>query len=333
MTDTQDIPLRPLYPELLPYTSAFIDLPAVDETRSHRVYFECCGNANGIPVIFLHGGPGSACRPHHRRYFDPEKYHVILFDQRGCGKSEPLGQLAHNTTQDLIADMEVIRQQLAIPKWVVFGGSWGSTLALCYARAHPDTVISMVLRGIFLGRQQDIEWVYAAQGAAQLFPAQWQTLMHCLNDAQKEAPLTAFMAALHSDNTAQQLTSAYALYEWQSAIGQLEQHEQPTTIDEAQLIAHFKIQLHYALNHCFIAEVPILSHLEALKSLPISIVQGQYDLVCPTTEAYALHQALPHSELIMIHLAGHAGTEDKVVDALVTAMDKIALQFQHLIST
>lgn len=326
MTDSQNSSLHLLYPELEPNASAFIDIPATTNSPSHQVYFECCGNPNGLPVIYLHGGPGSACRPNHRRYFDPEKYHIILFDQRACGRSLPLGELADNTTQHLIADMEKIRQQLKIERWVLFGGSWGSTLALCYARSHSERVLAMVLRGIFLARQQDIDWVYTPDGVAKLFPAEWQTLMQCLSEEQQQDPLSAFMTTLQSSSS-HQLSLARALYDWQHAIGRLEQQEKPTTLDEAQLLAHFKIQLHYALNQCFISDKPLLSSLATLRSIPIWIIQGQYDLVCPTQQAWTLHQALPQSKLQMIHLAGHAANEASVIAALISTTDKIALQF------
>jgi len=330
VTDSQNLPLCPLYPELTPYTSAFLDVTATDNSASHQVYFECCGNPQGIPVIYLHGGPGSACRPNHRRYFDPGKYHVILFDQRGCGRSRPLGELSQNTTQHLIQDMEAIRSQLAISQWIIFGGSWGSTLGLCYARQHANHVLAMVLRGVFLARQQDIEWVYAQHGAAQLFPSQWQALMQCLNPDQQKSPLSAFLLALQSEDMQQRLTMAYALYAWQSSIGRLEQQDDPATLDEAQLVAHFKIQLHYALSQCFISDTPVLSDLESLKTIPTHIIQGQYDLVCPTQQAWSLHQALPNSDLTMIHLAGHAANEDSVIDALVSTTDHIASQLEPI---
>lgn len=333
MTDSRNSLLRPLYPELTAYASAFIDVPAIEESPAHQVYYECCGNPDGLPVIYLHGGPGSACRPNHRRYFDPDKYHIILFDQRGCGRSLPLGELNRNTTHDLISDMESIRQQLKIEKWVVFGGSWGSTLGICYSRHHSGHVFAMVLRGVFLGRQQDIEWVYTQRGAAQLFPAQWQVLMQGLTPEQQKSPLSAFMTALENDKSQRQIAVAYALYDWQSVIGQLEPQEKPNTVDEAQLIAHFKIQLHYALNQCFISDSPLLSDLEMLIPIPTWIIQGQYDLVCPTHQSWSLHQALPRSHLIMIHLAGHAANEERVIDALVSTTDAISTGHHPQISS
>jgi proline iminopeptidase len=325
--------MRPLYPELTPYASDFIVTSPSDNVVKHEVYFECCGNPNGIPIIYLHGGPGAACWPHHRRYIDPEKYHLILFDQRGCGRSQPLGELAHNTTQGLIDDMETIRQKLNITRWVLLGGSWGTTLGLCYAKQYPQHVLAMLLRGIFLGRQQDIEWVYSEHGAAQLFPAQWQTLMAQLNSEQRKSPLSAFMAQLQNDDVNQRLTMAYALYHWQSVIGRLELQEHVTTLDEAQLIAHYRIQLHYALNDCFISDKPLLSGLDSLATIPTWIVQGQYDLVCPTQQAWSLHQALPDSQLLMVHLAGHAANEDTIIDAMVRTTDAMALQFNSFITT
>jgi len=333
VSDPRKQVMRPLYPELTPYASDFIDTSASENTVKHRVYFECCGNPDGIPVLYLHGGPGAGCWPHHRRYTDPEKYHLILFDQRGCGRSTPLGELNQNTTQDLIDDMEAIRQKLNINQWVLLAGSWGTTLGLYYAKQYPQHVLAMVLRGIFLGRQQDIEWVYGEHGAAQLFPAQWQTLMAQLNSEQRKSPLSAFMAQLQDGDANQSLATAYALYHWQSTIGRLALQENVTTLDQTQLLAHYRIQLHYALNSCFISDKPLLSDIDSLAGIPTWIIQGQYDLVCPTQQAWSLHQALPHSQLLMVHLAGHAANEDSIIDAMVTTTDKIALQFESLFKT
>lgn len=333
MSDPRKQVMRPLYPELTPYASDHIDVSPSENTVKHRVYFECCGNPKGIPILYLHGGPGAACWPHHRRFVNPEKYHLILFDQRGCGRSEPLGELSHNTTQDLIDDMEAIRQQLNINQWILLAGSWGTTLGLCYAKQYPQHVLAMLLRGIFLGRQQDIEWVYNEHGAAQLFPAEWQTLMSQLNPEQRKSPLSCFMAQLQNGDANQSLATAHALYHWQSTIGRLELQENEITLDEAKLVAHYRIQLHYALNNCFISDKPLLSDIDSLTAIPTWVIQGQYDLVCPTQQAWSLHQALPDSQLLMVHLAGHASNEDTIIDAMVSTTDAMAVQFGSFITT
>jgi len=332
VTHSQNVHLRSLYPEIEPYQHFFIAGDAIDEVTQHQIYVECCGNPEGIPVLFLHGGPGSGCRPNHRRYFDPKLYHIILFDQRGCGRSTPVGSLTHNSTAHLIKDIEAIRRYLHLEKWLLFAGSWGTTLALSYAIAFPDTVLALILRGVFLGREEDINWVYAQSGAARLFPAQWQQLMSHLSPEQQQQPLESFHSLLHDPLHSTQLSTAKALYQWQACIGHLTLRESATAIDETQLLAHFHIQLHYALAQCFIADKPILKHVQDLTAIPTWIVQGQYDLVCPSDQSWALHQALTQSQLKMVHLAGHAGDEPEIIDALISITDATATRFQHLIS-
>jgi len=327
VTNAQSPSLRPLYPELTPYTTDLIERETLSRGHAHQIYIEQCGNPEGIPVIFLHGGPGSACQPQHRRYFNPELYRIILFDQRGCGRSQPLGELENNTTQHLVTDMETIRQQLAIEQWVIFGGSWGSTLGLYYAQQRPERVLSMILRGVFLGRQQDIDWVYAPHGAAQFFPDNWQQLIESLDSHQQHAPLEAFMAGLLSSDRQQQTKMAQALYNWQSMIGRLAPLKDLPALDFDQLIAHFQIQLHFARQHCFISDHLILDKIDTIRHIPAWLIQGRYDLVCPAKQTWELHQAWPESQLNFIHLAGHAGDEAAVVDALVVATDTVAQQF------
>lgn len=321
---SQPIPtLKTLYLELVPYQQFYLSGDQLENGSNHHVYVECCGNPNGIPVLFLHGGPGSGCRPYHRQYFDPELYHIILFDQRGCGRSSPLGELSNNTTADLISDMEAIRQHLAIKQWILFAGSWGTTLALSYAIKHPATVVAFVLRGVFLGRKTDIDWAYNADGAARLFPEQWQRLMALLSSEKPHSALIEFQHLLHQPDKQLQIDTALALYRWLGAIGRLSIAKHDKEPDYDQLIAHFRIQLHYALAGCFIAEQPILENLSAIQTIPTWIVQGQYDLVCPTEQSLALHKAMPNSELIMVHMAGHAGNEPEVIDALIDITDRL----------
>lgn len=333
MTKAPTPSFRPLYPELTPYSTDLIDREMLSHGRAHQIYVEQCGNPEGIPVIFLHGGPGSACRPQHRRYFDPALYRIILFDQRGCGRSKPLGELENNTTQHLMADMAFLRQYFDIQQWVVFGGSWGSTLALCYAQHHPQHVLAMVLRGIFLARQADIDWVYAHHGVAQLFPDAWQQLMQHIALLEQTSPLAAFMAALLDTDRQQQTTMAQALYDWQSLIGRLMPLNNQLTLDEAQLIAHYRIQLHFALQQCFIAHHAILDNIDTIRHIPTWLIQGRYDLVCPVKQTWELYQAWPESQLSLIHLAGHAGDELAVIDALISATDTVAHQYANLVKT
>lgn len=315
----------PLYPEIEPYAIHNIDMELLSNGLQHQVYVEECGNPDGIPIVFLHGGPGSGCRSQHRCYFDPEFYRIILFDQRGCGRSKPHGELENNSTQHLIADMESIRQQLNIDSWVIFGGSWGATLGLCYAQQYPKNVLAMILRGIFLGRQQDIDWVYAEGGASKLFPDAWQNLVANLPATEHKAPLSAYYQQLTHSDEVHQMSAAKTLQSWESTIVTLRDHEyQHDHSKEPGPLAHSRIQLHFALNKCFISDNPILDNIDAIRLIPTIIVHGRYDIVCPIQQTWELHQAWPEAELNIIPMAGHAAGEPALIEALVTATRKIA---------
>ncbi len=307
-----------LYPEIEPYSTRFVKMESISNSLAHEVYVEECGNPNGIPVIFLHGGPGSGCRPLHRRYFDPEIYRIVLFDQRGCGRSKPLGELAHNNTHYLIADMETIRHDLNIDNWVVFGGSWGATLGLLYAQQHPENVLSLILRGTFLGRQSDIDWVYAEGGASKLFPEAWHALTVDLPDSEKAYPLNYYHQLLSSTNEEVRNTAAQTLGAWESTIVTLRDHHYiPDNTAEAGPTAHSRIQLHFALNECFIKPTPILDNIETIRHIPTYIIHGRYDVVCPVEQSWQLKQAWPEAQLTILPIAGHAAGEPSVIDALV----------------
>lgn len=316
--------MRTLYPEIEPYQTHEFGREKLSDGRQHQIYVEECGNPEGIPVIFLHGGPGSGCRPQHRRYFDPKKYRIILFDQRGCGRSTPTGELENNSTDYLVADMEHIRQSLDIRQWLLFGGSWGATLALCYAREHPDQVLSMILRGTFLGRPRDVDWVYAEGGASRLFPEHWQQLVAALPESQKQRPLQAYFDKLTDEDEAVQLAAAQTLNAWEGTIVMLRDHEfQPDLTQMPGPLAHSRIQLHYALNHCFIDERPILSSVAQMQDIPTIVIHGRYDLVCPLQQSWELKQAWPQVDLRIVPLAGHAAGEPGLIDALITASDEM----------
>ena len=314
-----------LYPDIEPYLTHHIEMERLSHGQHHQIYVEECGNPNGIPVVFLHGGPGSGCRPQHRCYFDPDAYRIILIDQRGCGHSRPHGELENNTTQFLIADMETIRQHLNVDRWVIFGGSWGATLGLCYAQRHPENVLAMILRGIFLGRQQDIDWVYAEGGASKLFPDAWQRLVEHLPESEHKTPLNAYFQQLTVADELHQMAAAKTLQTWESTIVTLRDHEhQSDPSKDPGPLAHSRIQLHFALNECFIADSPILGNLATIKDIPTIIVHGRYDIVCPIQQTWELHQAWPETELNIIPMAGHAAGEPALVHALVTATRKMA---------
>lgn len=318
-----------LYPEIEPYQTHLLARETLSSGKKHEIYVEECGNPSGIPVVFLHGGPGSGCRPQHRQYFNPEKYRIVLFDQRGCGRSVPSGELENNTTAHLISDMEYIRTRLGIDKWVIFGGSWGATLALCYARDHAKKVISMILRGTFLGRQQDIDWVYAAGGASKLFPETWHRLTHMLDPSEQQTPLKAYYTRLTDPDESLQISAATILNSWEATIVTLRDHEYEPDLTEAPgPLAHSRIQLHFALNQCFIENRPILSEIESIRHIPTQIIHGRYDIVCPVQQSWELHQAWPETSLTVLPLAGHAAGEPAVIDALVTATDTLADELQ-----
>lgn len=314
-----------LYPEIEPYQTHEIAREMLSNGQQHRLYVEECGNPDGIPVIFLHGGPGSGCRPQHRCYFNPEKYRIILFDQRGCGRSTPSGELENNTTAFLIDDMEQIRNTLGIRQWVLFGGSWGATLALSYARDYPNQVMSMILRGTFLGRRQDVNWVYAEGGASRLFPDAWQQLVADLPVTERQQPLQAYFNKLTDEDEAVQLAAAQTLNAWEGTIVMLRDHEfEPDLTQQPGPLAHSRVQLHFALNDCFIAHQPILDSIDVIQHIPTTVIHGRYDLVCPMQQSWELKQAWPAIDLRIVPLAGHAAGEPGLIDALVKATDELA---------
>jgi len=317
----------PLYPDIEPYNTHLIDMEVMPNGNCHQVYVEECGNPTGIPVVFLHGGPGSGCRPQHRCYFDPDLYRIILFDQRGCGRSTPLGELENNSSQHLVDDMETIRQQLNISQWLVFGGSWGATLALLYAQQHPEKVLAMILRGVFLGREQDINWVYAEGGASKLFPEAWHQLVKDLPSSEQQTPLNAYFQRLTDDDKSIQMAAAMTLNAWEDTIVKLRDHEyEADPKEEPGPLAHSLVQLHYALKQCFIAETPLLNNIDVIRHIPTTIIHGRYDIVCPMQQSWELHQQWPEADLNIVSMAGHAAGEPAIVNALVSATREFAAQ-------
>nr|WP_194437833.1 prolyl aminopeptidase [Vibrio fluminensis] len=298
-------------------------MPVGDGETRHQIYVEECGNPDGVPVLFVHGGPGSGCNVNHRRYFNPSLYRIILFDQRGCGRSKPYGCTDSNTTQHLVRDIEYIRKKLNISKWILFGGSWGATLSLAYARNYSDRVKALVLRGVFLARQEDILWVYGDQGAAKYFPEQWNKLMSSLATQKSQQPLLGLWQALVNNDPNQAAKVKRALCQWESCLVKLD--SQPTEFDEHKLAQDLSkvIQLYYCINGCFLRDDPIIDSLDALKNLPIYIVHGQYDMVCPPEQSYFLHRTLPKSHMKMIPQSGHVADEPLILNYLVKIMDEI----------
>jgi len=310
------IVLKNLFPEIQTFNQGLLNTD-----NSHQIYYEECGNPNGYPVIFLHGGPGSGCNPSQRRFFDPDFYRIILFDQRGCGRSLPLGETQHNTTQDLIADMELIRTQLNISQWLVFGGSWGSTLALAYALAHQAHVSGLILRGIFLSRAEEIEWFL--HDARQFYPENWQQLVSFLPEQEQSNLLEAYASRIFNSDPA---IAAPAAKQWNtyesSILTLLPRAPSDNAVSDQIEIARARVQIHYIKHLCFVDGHAILQKAERLNSLPIHIVQGRYDMVCPPVSAWELSQRLPQAALTMVADAGHSAMEAGITSALVGATEQ-----------
>ena len=307
--------MHTLYPELQPYVQHTL---AVDPP--HVLHVEECGNPHGIPVLFVHGGPGAGCEDYHRRFFDPERYRIILFDQRGCGRSSPHASLEGNTTQALVADMERIRGHLGIERWLLFGGSWGSTLSLVYAETHPERVLGLILRGIFMCRAHEIAWFYQ-QGASRLFPEYWQAYLAPIPAAERDDLVNAFYRRLTGDNEMERMAAAKAWSLWEGKTSTLRPSE--------AVVEHFgnpytalslaRIECHYFVNDSFLEPEQILRDAGRLKGIPGIIVHGRYDVVCPVENAWQLQRAWPDAELKIIPDAGHSASEPGTVDALVQA--------------
>ncbi|WP_018953641.1 prolyl aminopeptidase [Thioalkalivibrio sulfidiphilus] len=312
--------MRVLYPPIDPY---HMETLAVDQT--HRLHLETCGTAQGLPVVFLHGGPGSGCEPWHRRFFDPAAYRIVLFDQRGCGRSRPHASLEDNTTAHLVSDMERIREHLGIERWVVFGGSWGSTLALAYAEAHPERVLGLVLRGIFLCRPRDIQWFYQ-EGAGRLFPDYWEDYMAPIPEAERDNMVSAYHRRLTGEDEVARMAAAKAWSEWEGRTATLLSN--PGVVDHFRdphvALSLARIECHYFMNQSFLEPNQLLRDAHRLADIPGTIVHGRYDVVCPLDQAHALHRAWPRAKLEIIPDAGHSAGEPGIVDALVRATDELA---------
>lgn len=312
--------MRTLYPELKANHSEHI---AVDS--EHRLYVEESGNPDGIPVLFVHGGPGGGCSPEHRRFFNPQAYRIVLFDQRGCGQSTPHGSLNNNTTQSLISDMEIIREHLGIDSWLLFGGSWGSTLSLAYAQTYPQRVKGLVLRGIFLCRKRDIDWFYQ-DGANHIFPDHWQDYIAPVPEEKRDAILPAYYELLTSDNELARMAAAKAWSIWEGRCSTL--HPNPDLVDHFGdphvALAMARIEAHYFINNSFLADNALLENANKLGGVPTWIVHGRYDVVCPIEQAYLLHQAMPHAQFEIIRDAGHSAFEPGITDRLVQITDQFA---------
>ena len=312
-----------LYPPLEPYASGFLEVD-----NGHALYWESCGNPQGMPVLFLHGGPGGACSASSRRFFDPSRYRIILFDQRGCGRSTPAGSLEANTTAHLIGDIEALRNLLAVERWLLFGGSWGATLALAYAQQFPQQVSAMVLRAVFTARQSELNWLYR-QGASHIFPEAWARFVAFIPEAERTDLVAAYHARLTSGNAAVELAAARAWCVWEDALATF--LPSPLFSDEAALRSLARIEAHYFVHRAFINEGQLIANAHRLRGIPGVIVQGRYDAVTPPTTAWDLHQAWPGSTLQIVPDAGHASSEPGVMRELIAATDAIAAPLDALL--
>jgi len=313
--------MRELYPEIEPYRREHLAIDA-----RHTLYVEECGNPDGLPVVFLHGGPGAGLSPHHRRFFDPARWHAVLFDQRGAGQSTPFASLDANTTPDLIADIERIREHLGIERWLVFGGSWGSTLALAYAEAHPDRVIGLVLRGIFLAREEELRWFNEMDGGARcIFPERWARFRDFIPEAERGNMIEAYWRRLDNSDETVQLAAARAWSAYEGGSTMLvHDPDAPGDFDEPhKAVSLARLEAHYFRNGMFLEPGQLLRGIDRIRHIPGVIVHGRYDIICPVKTAFELHQAWPEAEFHIV-LAGHSASDPAIVDKLVEATDRFA---------
>ncbi|WP_404395572.1 prolyl aminopeptidase [Stutzerimonas chloritidismutans] len=312
--------MQTLYPEIKPYARHEL---AVEEP--HVLYVDESGSPDGLPVLFVHGGPGGGCDALSRRFFDPTLYRIITFDQRGCGRSTPHASLENNTTAHLVADMQRIREHLGIDKWVLFGGSWGSTLSLAYAQRYPEHVHALILRGIFLCRPQDLAWFYQ-EGASRLFPDYWQDFLSPIPLEERDDLMQAFYRRLTGNDQIAQMHAAKAWSCWEGRTATLRPNHNVVErfADAHRALSMARIECHYFVNQAFLEPDQLLRDMPKIAHLPGIIVHGRYDAICPLDNAWALHQAWPNSELQIIRDAGHSAAELGITDALIRATGEIA---------
>ncbi|MEL6493614.1 MAG: prolyl aminopeptidase [Cyanobacteria bacterium J06623_7] len=313
--------MRDLYSPIEPYNQGKLKV-----SELHTIHYEESGNPDGKPVIFLHGGPGGGITPMYRQYFDPHQWRIVIFDQRGCGQSTPYAELRENTTWDLVADIEKLRQKLSIDRWVVFGGSWGSTLSLAYAQTHPDRCKGLILRGIFMLRTAEIRWFYQ-EGANHIYPDAWQEYLKPIPLEERSDLLSAYYRRLTSEDRQVRLEAARAWSVWEASTSKLiPSPASKERFGQAEFAEAFaRIECHYFVNKGFFdRENLLLENVKRIAHLPGVIVQGRYDVVCPMISAWELHQAWPSAEFIVINDAGHSVSEPGIKDALIEASDRFA---------
>ena len=307
-----------LFPPIEPFDSGFL------KKGKHEIYFEQCGNPKGKPAIFLHGGPGGGCGSLSRRFFNPKKYRIILFDQRGCGRSKPHTCLEDNTTWHLIEDIESIREKLNIKKWLIFGGSWGSTLAIAYAQKHPKKVSEMILRGIFMLRQKELQWFYQ-YGASEMYPEAWQGFLKEIPENERDNLIEAYRKIFYGENKEKQLSAAKAWSKWEASCSFINHNPNAVreSINAEFALAFALIENHYFVNKGFLDnENQLLDNIDIIRDIPSIIIQGRYDVVCPPTTAYELYSRWPESQLVIAPFSGHSAFEKEITHELIEATNK-----------
>jgi len=310
-----------LFPPIEPFNSGFM------ERDGHKIYYEQCGNPNGKPAVFLHGGPGGGGSTTVRRFFDPKKYHIVIFDQRGCGRSKPHGCLEKNTTWDLVEDIETLKKILGFNKWLVFGGSWGSTLSLAYSQTYPASVSEMVLRGIFMLRKKELDWFYQ-EGASNIFPEAWEKFLEPIDENQRDDLMSAYHKIFKSDDEEKKLAAAIAWSRWEGSTSSLSYN--PDMADSFSnphfALAFALIENHYFVNKGFLEHENQLieSGIDIIRNIPTTIVQGRYDIVCPMTTAWELSKNWPEAKLIIAPSSGHTAFEKEITNELIKATNGYA---------
>ncbi len=313
-----------LYPSIKPNRSFYLKVDDI-----HEIHAEESGNSEGVAVVYVHGGPGSGSEPFQRRLFDPQKYRIVLFDQRGCGKSKPHAELRNNTTQDLIEDMESIREYLNIDKWIVSGGSWGSTLSLVYAQTYPERVLGLIVRGIFLSTQKELDWLYKA-GAGRFYPEYWKTFVEHIPTEERADLLQAYHRRLIGENELLRMKSAKIWANWEARISTLlpSKSRVAHSSDPHIAISVARIEADYFVNGCYLDEGQLLKNIDRIAHIPGYIIHGRYDMVCLMEQAYNLHKAWSGSKLFVVRAAGHSVTEPGICSALIQAGERMLVELQ-----
>jgi proline iminopeptidase len=309
-----------LFPPIEPYETNFISVDG------HEIYFEQCGNPEGKPAVFLHGGPGGGGSTSVRRFFDPDIYRIIVFDQRGCGRSKPHACLEKNTTWDLVSDIELIRERLQIKQWLVFGGSWGSTLALAYAQSHPDAVSEMILRGIFMLRKKELDWFYQ-NGASNIFPDAWEKFIEPIEKSKRDDLISAYYEIFNGKDEDKKIEAAIAWSRWEGSTVNLSYNpEMVDSFSEPEFALAFAlIENHYFINKGFLShEQQLIDNINIIRNIPATIIQGRYDVCTPISTAWELHKNWPEAELIITPFSGHSAFEKEITHELILATNKFA---------